>query len=101
MTVQFNKDINDDTFNDLIIKYSKKLKTMCFLPMDCKSYPQMPYEEIKDEQYYNEINNIIKRRRLTDTRFNNWIKFENSSNNKEIQEDEKHIFCDSEKCINF
>ena len=100
MTVQFNKDINDDTFNDLIIKYSKKLKTMCFLPMDCKSYPQMPYEEIKDEQYYEEVNNIIKRRKLTDTRFNNWINFENSSN-KDIQEDEKHIFCDSEKCINF
>lgn len=97
MTVQFNNDIDDNIFNDIIKKYSKKLKTLCFLPRDCKYYPQMPYEELTDDQYEEEMNNINKRKNLNQSRYN-W--FNNEDRNDFHEEKELNIYCDSLSCLN-
>ena len=58
MTIQFDPNIKDEEFNDIIKEYSKKLKTLCFLPRACTYYKQLPYEELSNEQYDMEMNNI-------------------------------------------
>lgn len=51
VTVSFNKDTEADYVGTVLNMYEGQLKTVSFLPMGSKVYPQMPYTPITDEEY--------------------------------------------------
>lgn len=51
VTVSFNKETEAHHVGTALHMFEGQLKTVSFLPMDAKAYPQMPYTEITSEQY--------------------------------------------------
>lgn len=79
-TVTFKEEEVNDIKNVLEL-YEGQLKTVSFLPLDCGSYPQMPYETITEEIYNEMIKNIKP------------INFSSVKNGDTIEK-----FCDGDKC---
>lgn len=57
VTIDFNKE-EGERIPELVNKYSRKLKSISFLPQDPNSYPQMVYEEISRDVYEEMVKNI-------------------------------------------
>ena len=51
VTVSFNKDTETKDVGTVLHLFDGQLKTVSFLPMGNKTYPQMPYTQITAEQY--------------------------------------------------
>lgn len=95
MTIQFDPNIDNNEFNKIIIKYSNKLKTMCFLPRNCTYYPQLPMEELTNEQYEEEVKSI-KSRKINYER-HNWF---NDECENIVTDGVCENYCDNDKCMN-
>jgi len=53
VTVSFDKDTETKDVGTVLHLFDGQLKTVSFLPMGNKTYPQMPYTQITAEQYEN------------------------------------------------
>lgn len=82
-TITFKEEEKKD-LKTILEMYEDKIKTVSFLPLDVKSYQQMPYETITKEQYEDMIKNIKP------------MEFNNISNTHDSSAEEK--FCNSETC---
>ena len=51
VTVTFDADKEADSIESVLHMYDGQLKTISFLPMGNKIYPQMPYTQITEEEY--------------------------------------------------
>lgn len=84
-TITFDRDNEGDQILDALNEYQHKLKGISFLPY-CnnnkeKPFPQMPYEEITEEEYFSLIKNLKE------------LKFDKENG---VEEEEK--FCSNDKC---
>ena len=59
ITVTFKENEGNDIKNALAV-FDSSLKSISFLPLDTEPYPQMPYEKITKEQYYEIVNKLSK-----------------------------------------
>lgn len=82
-TITFKEEEKKD-LKTILEMYEDKIKTVSFLPLDVKSYQQMPYETITKEQYEDMIKNIKP------------LDFKNIQNVHDYDAEEK--FCNSETC---
>jgi len=82
ITATFKKE-EENQLNDLLIEYSKKLKTVAFLPLNDHGYKQAPYETISKEEYEKMISSIKPLHKLM-------VK----------QEGVGEKYCNSSSCIN-
>jgi len=57
-TLAFNQETERDKLEHVVRMFEGRLKTISFLPMGNKTYPQMPYEEISSEQYESYIGKL-------------------------------------------
>lgn len=51
VTISFDKEEESKFIETIIHMYEGKLKTVSFLPMGNDTYPQMPYQQITEEEY--------------------------------------------------
>lgn len=58
VTVSYDHETEAQYIAPILSLYEGRVKTLSFLPMDRTVYPQMPYEEITEEQY-NEMCSVL------------------------------------------
>lgn len=90
VTIDFNVETEGDLIAPLLAKYDKYIKSISFLPVYTNNklpYPQMPYEDITEEQY-NEMIKHLDLSKLYDV-------VDSMSKEHEIEND---VFCDGDKC---
>lgn len=59
VTVSFDKETERSQIGPILRWGSGNLKTVSFLPMGNETYPQMPYENLDDEQWCDRINRNV------------------------------------------
>lgn len=60
VTVTFDPETEREDIARVLKMYEGNLKTVSFLPMSNKTYPQMPYTEITEAEYYSYIDQLLK-----------------------------------------
>jgi len=86
-TVTFNEN-ESNSIKDVLEVYEDKIKAVSFLPLDVKSYKQMPYEEITKEKYELYIS-TLKPLKLSKIKM---------TKEEEIESKETLKFCDNGSC---
>lgn len=59
VTVSFDKDKEADHVGTVLHMYDGQLKTVSFLPSGNDTYPQMPYTQIKEEEYNEAVSKLM------------------------------------------
>lgn len=84
VTIDFDVKKESHLIKGLLEKYSKKLKSISFIPVcDTVVYPQMPYEKISYETYQEMLIGLRK---------------VDYSNNEQMHEEELDRYCDRDSC---
>jgi ribonucleotide reductase alpha subunit len=60
VTVTFDPETERDDIARVLKMYEGNLKTVSFLPMSNKTYPQMPYTEITEAEYHEYVGMLLK-----------------------------------------
>ena len=68
-TITLPPTVSLDQLNDIVKKYAKKVKSLCFMPSENKVYKQAPIEPISKERY-DEMVSKIKKIDLSDVKCN-------------------------------
>ena len=64
-TVMIPEGISIERLNEMVKHYAPHLKSLCLMPRNNKTYPQMPIESISEEKY-NEMVGKIKNDEIID-----------------------------------
>jgi len=59
VTVSFNKDTESQHIGTVLHMHDGQLKTVSFLPSGNDTYPQMPYTQISEQEYLDQVNKLF------------------------------------------
>jgi adenosylcobalamin-dependent ribonucleoside-triphosphate reductase len=59
VTVSFNKDTEAQYIGTVLHMHDGQLKTVSFLPSGNDTYPQMPYTQITEQEYLDQVNKLF------------------------------------------
>ena len=82
-TITIPSSVSLDQLNEIVKKYAKKVKSLCFMPSENRVYKQAPIEPISKERY-DEMTSKITKIDFTDTKSNIMPAY---------------FGCDGEKCV--